>query len=247
VATLCIYSLFNASSVVRAIANSRTARRVARRVGRAVSREGPRFIRQSFPQPHEESVRVTKKFRYILTDTTYQTWNFSMRDLLDSWVIGQTATSAIRMASAVRLEKITLRVPPLTFTSAALPLVTPTRFIWQSYSASDPDGNRTLSYDIVSYGTNEPAVFSCRPPAGSLIEGWINASYSGVGSMFTIDKAPVNSMLELTISYVLATGGVGQGPQPGYAAIAGVAPGVVYVRTLPASSSAWVPIGFATA
>jgi len=102
--------LFNPTSAIRALANNRTARRIARRVGRAVVREGPRFIRQNFPQPHEESIRVTKKFRYLLTDNTYTTWNFSMRDLLDSWVIGQTATSAIRMASAVRLEKVTLRV-----------------------------------------------------------------------------------------------------------------------------------------
>jgi len=150
------------------------------------------------------------------------------------------------MASSVRLDKVVLRVPPSSFTSAALPLISPARFVWQSYDSGDPDGNRSLTYDLIAYGTSDPVVFSTKPPQGSLAEGWINCSYTGVGSLFAIDKAPVNSMLELTLSYVLATGGVGAGPQPGYAAVAGAAPGFTYVRTLPASSTAWVPIAYAT-
>jgi len=239
-------SLF-AYRIIRSMANSRVARRVARRVGRRIGNMLPTRTPNMFPPVHEESVQVRKTFRYLLSDQTYQTWNFSIRDLLDSWVVGQTATSAIRMASSVRLEKVTLRVPPSSFSSTAANLISPARFIWQSYDSTDPDGNRTLSYDLISYGTNNPVVFSTKPPQGSLAEGWLNASYTGVGQLFVIDKAPVNSLLELTISYVLAAGGVGSGPQPGYAAIAGISPGVVYVRTLPASSTAWVPIGYATA
>lgn len=239
---VCTHPPF-ASRIIRQLANNATARRVARRVGRRI---GNALTSNPFPTAHEENVRVTKTFRYFLTDQSYSTWNFTMRDLLDSWVTGQTATSAIRVCSAAMLKKVTLRVPPSTFSSTAAAQITPVRFIWQPYSFSDPDGNRTLSYDIVPYGTSDPVVFSSAPPPGSLIEGWINSTYTGAGQMFTIDQAPINSMLELTISYILATGGVGAAFQPGQAAIAGANPGYMYVRTLPASSTAWVPIGYAT-
>ncbi len=185
------------------------------------------------PQPFQPSFVLKKKIRFKAVAAATPTITYN--DLLDLWCVAATATSAYRLATAVRIRKIELWGP------MASDLVPVTVSVDWSGSTTAGAYGKSNKVSDTSMGSSEPAHLVTRPPPQSQSSQWIQTT-SAI-NMCSL-AFPAGTVIDLSYDLVVRDDGTAQAVQ---SAVAGATVGVNYIRALDSTSATnIVPVSYST-
>jgi len=185
------------------------------------------------PQPFQPSFVLKKKIRFkaVAAATTALVFN----DIYDLWCVAATATSAYRIAQAVRVKKIEIWGP---MASDLVPVTVSVDWTGSATSGSFGKSNRVSD---TSMGSAEPAHLVTRPPPGSQIAQWLTGGSTTALCSLTY---PAGSVIDLTYELVARDDGTAQSVA---SAVAGATVGSNYIRALDSTSGTnLVPVSYST-
>lgn len=185
------------------------------------------------PPPFQPSFVLKKKIRFkaVAAATTTLTFN----DLYDLWCVAATATSAYRLASAIRVKKIEIWGP---MAADLVPVTVNIDWIGSTTSGSFGKSNRVSD---TSMGSSEPAHILTRPPPGSQIAQWLTGGSTTTMCSLTY---PAGSVIDLSYDIVVRDDGTAQSVA---SAVAGATVGANYIRALDSSSGVnLTPVSYST-
>jgi hypothetical protein len=194
------------------------------------SRRSAQTLRIPHPPPFQAAYQVTKTLRFQSTAAlTQATATITFQNLLDLMCVADTAVSAYRLFSSVRLNSVKIWGPP----AAALAPVTVSVEFQANASASIAGPNRLKS--DTSIGSTSGAFVMARPPEGSISSFW--GGQTSASAVFSL-TGPINSIVDINITLLLQNG---EPPKLVTSAPVGAIVGTVYCRGLDALTATILP------
>jgi len=176
-------------------------------------------IRSLHPPPFQSTIQFTKIYRFVAS-AALANEVVAISDLMDLVIVATSATTAVNLASAIKLAKVDIWGPmaqdlkPVTcsieFPAVGTPGLGGPQRIWSD----------------TSMGSSTAAYVSKRPPDRSPQAFW-QGTYSN--DVFIILNGPIGSVVDISMTSVVQNG---ESPQSPTAAVVGATPGQVYVRAL---------------
>lgn len=181
------------------------------------------------PPPHDASICVTKKFRFICSTACVDS-AFTQVQLLDLLAMTITTTSANRINSAIRLRKVSVWAVPLSYASVSqAPTTVAVEF--NNLGVSGSFGSPPKKYSDSSQSPADYAYVGASPDPNSLSGSWFNdAATSPIVSL----QCPVGAIIDITLDCVLRNGETPVATR----AITGGTVGEVAVLTMTSASTA---------
>jgi hypothetical protein len=150
------------------------------------------------PPPHDASISITKKFRFICQTACVDS-AFTQTQLLDLLAQVNAATVAYRLNSAIRLRKVSIWAVPLSYASVSqAPTTVAVEF--NNLGVAGSFGSPPRKYSDSSQNPADYAHIGVSPDPGSLSGSWFNdAATSPIMNI----QCPVGAIVDLTLDLVM--------------------------------------------
>jgi len=205
------------------------------RAKKSVRGPRPRNQKPTIPKPDQfvPTVAVNHRFRFVATAARAAD-TLTVKSLGDLHCVAATATTAFQLAHFIKIKKIEVWGPPAGTSTTATVSVD-----WQAPNAGSFGTSGRVS--DTSMGSTECAHVVTRPPKGSQIAQWQEASST---NGLCVLAYPLGTIIDVTYSYMMRDDATVQAVTT---APVGATAGANYVRALNSPVDAnLVPVSYAT-